>query len=94
MVAPPMSRPNVTQRRFGTLHMTIHDFAEVGDELPLHSHPDGLSHVSFVNRGSFRSFGDGWERTMKPGDMVLFAPDQQHGFTALEPNSRLTNIRY
>lgn len=79
--------------RFGVIDGTIYDFPEAGDVLPMHSHEEVDTHITIVARGSFRILGDGWEKVYSAGDVMDWAPNQQHEFVALEPNSRCVNIR-
>ena len=72
--------------------MSIYDFPEVGDILPMHTHDEASAHITIVARGSFRAFGNEWHRTLNSGDIVDWPAHQEHEFIALEPNSRLVNI--
>lgn len=76
----------------GKLGVTIMDFEEAGDVLPLHLHDESNNHITVVGRGSFRAHGPGWERILKPGDVVDWPANQPHEFVALEPGSRIVNI--
>jgi quercetin dioxygenase-like cupin family protein len=76
----------------GKLTGTIYDFPEVGDELPLHSHGENDVHISIVARGRLKAFGNGWETEASAGAVLDWEPGQFHGFTSLEPNTRLVNI--
>ena len=78
----------------GKVRMNLFTFWDAGNILPLHSHGDADSHLTFVNAGSFRIFGDGWERVVKTGDRLQFDPGVIHGYEALEAGSQLTNIIY
>lgn len=77
---------------FGKLNLSVYDFKEVDDILPTHQHTDIDVHISIVARGSFRAHGDGWEKTLKTGDVVDWPAFYNHEFVALEPDSRLVNI--
>jgi len=77
---------------FGKLVGTIYDFAEVGDELPRHTHDTSDVHISIVARGRLLAFGEGWEREVASGAILDWEPGVYHGFRALEPASRLVNI--
>ena len=76
----------------GKLTGVIYDFENVGDELPRHTHGPEDVHISIVARGSLHAVGDGWESVIEAGTVLDWEPGQYHGFTALEPNSRLVNI--
>lgn len=81
------------QHTFGKLDVTVYDFEEVDDELPMHTHDEGTAHVSIVARGRLLAFGPGYETELKPGQMVDWLPGVWHGFRALESGARLINIR-
>lgn len=77
---------------YGKLKGTVYDFAEPGHILPLHTHTDADVHISIVSRGSFLCHGDRGDMTISAGDVIDWEPGEQHGFRALEANSRLVNI--
>lgn len=79
--------------RLGSLVGAIYDFPLVGDVLPMHSHDESSVHISIVARGSFRAYGNGWDCTLSCGDVTDWKPNDPHEFIALEPNSRMVNIR-
>jgi uncharacterized RmlC-like cupin family protein len=81
-----------TRIKFEKLIGTIYDFPLVGDELPKHWHKENQSHISIVARGSFRTFGNTWEKVVSSGDVIDWPAMRPHGFVSLEPNSRLVNI--
>lgn len=83
----------------GKLSGTIYDFEEVGDELPLHFHNETDAHISIVARGKLKVFTaesheaqHSWEGEISTGAVLDWEAGQWHGFTALEPNTRLINI--
>jgi len=78
----------------GKLTCTIYDFDLVGDELPMHVHGPTDIHISIVARGKIYAFGpDGsWGTEAETGALLDWDVGQYHGFTALEPNTRLINI--
>jgi hypothetical protein len=82
------------QIAFGKLTGIIYDFDVVGDELPLHVHGPTDIHISIVARGTIYAFGpDGsWGTKAETGTILDWEVGQYHGFTALEPNTRLINI--
>lgn len=80
------------QVSFGKLKGAIFDFQEVNDVLPMHDHTEEDIHITIVARGSFRAYGDGWERKLKAGDVIDWKVGQRHELIALEPNSRFVNI--
>jgi quercetin dioxygenase-like cupin family protein len=83
---------DVKQKLFGSLKMSILDFEDIGDTLPLHNHTEDNIHITIVARGSFKFLGDDWEMMVKAGDIIDWKPGKQHQFVALEPNSRCINI--
>lgn len=89
-----MSIPTLTQKTIGKLNCSIYQFDLTGDELPTHTHPPGLAHITMVNKGSIRAYGNGWEKILTAGNLVVFAPNDPHAFVALEDNSKITNIQY
>lgn len=78
--------------KIGDLQIVVFDFSEIGDELPLHVHTEEDVHISIVARGSLISYGNGWEKEIKSGDILDWVAGQYHGFKALEPSSRLVNV--
>ncbi len=80
------------QVSFGKLNGAIFDFEQVNDVLPMHDHTESDIHITIVARGSFRAYGDGWEREFKAGDVIDWKVGQRHELIALEPNSRFVNI--
>ncbi|HXF89531.1 MAG TPA: cupin domain-containing protein [Xanthobacteraceae bacterium] len=72
----------------------VYDFRAAGDELPMHAHTADDVHISIMTRGRLMSSGDGWQRELKPGDIVAYEAGQRHNFVALEPGSRVVNIIY
>ena len=76
----------------GSVNMIVYDFEEVGDELELHTHTEKDIHISIVARGKLLAFGPDWEKEIDSGIILDWDPGQQHGFKALEPNSRLINV--
>jgi quercetin dioxygenase-like cupin family protein len=83
----------ITPFVFGTVIGSIHDFKDVGDILPMHTHTEANNHISIVAKGSFKVHGDGWEKTIVAGNVVDWPVGKAHEFNALEPNSRLVNIQ-
>ena len=70
-------------------------FDEVDDVLPLHTHPVGSAHITFVRRGRLLIIHPrGNHRIVEPGALLKFDPDEEHGYRALEPNSKITNVIY
>jgi len=78
---------------YGKLNGTIYDFENENDILPMHEHDEQNVHITIVARGSFRTHGNGWELIVKEGDVLDWKPYDPHEFVALEPNSRIVNIR-
>ena len=54
----------ITPIEFGNLRGTVYDFPEIGDVLPMHSHTEADVHISIIAKGSFRTHGNGEERTL------------------------------
>ena len=81
--------------------LLVRIFEHVGDESPMHSHPVGQEHMTFVNSGTFYMWGPaaepdkpGWERTCGPGTMMVFEADKPHAIRALTAGAKLTNIPF
>jgi len=74
----------------GKLFITIEDLEEVGDMVPLHTHPEGEAHISIVARGGAEIN----DLTVEAGGIIKFVPDEPHRIKALVPNTRVINIRY
>lgn len=77
----------------GALGGTIYDFENALDTLPMHEHDETTNHMTVVARGSFTVKGLDWESQHLAGDVIDWQPNDPHEFIALEPNSRLVNIR-
>lgn len=86
--------PDLKLTEIGKLKLSIYTFKEVGDELPMHEHEEGVSHITIVNAGSIKAYGKNWEKILTPGKITMFSPNQPHAFVALEDNSKVTNIVY
>ena len=73
---------------------TIYTYAEIGDELPVHTHMPENNHITIVMDGSFRCIGNPRieGKILKPGQVVVWPPLEPHGFVALEANSRMLQI--
>jgi len=85
------SQPLEQGKLFGVTFL----FENVGDGLPLHSHPEGEAHITLVRSGRLRILRpDGKHEEVGPGAFKCFAPDELHGYEALEPCSKITNIIY
>ena len=76
----------------GSLTGTLYEFTKVGAELPSHQHDASTVHLTIVLSGSVKSQGDGWEVTLKAGDIVAFKEGQMHNLIGLEVGSRVINI--
>ena len=81
-----------TPLSIGTSAGTIYDFDNIGDILDMHSHTESDVHYTIIARGSFRVWGDDFDQTVSAGAILDWQPGVNHGFSALEPNSRLVNI--
>ena len=89
-----MSLPESRPLDDGRISGTIYDFADAGDELPEHFHTEADKHYTIVCRGAIKVFGPWGEETIVSGDIRRFKANLMHGFTALEANSRVVNIKY
>ena len=89
-----MSEPTLREIRDGAFAANVFDFANAGDVLPMHVHDATDAHYSIVARGSLVVNGIGWEKTLHSGDIIKIEPGQYHGFTALEPRTRVVNAIY
>ena len=70
-------------------------FEEAMDELPVHSHPEGLAHITMVRRGKVMIVRPNQpDEIIHPGTLKLFKPHELHGYVALEAKSKITNIIY
>jgi quercetin dioxygenase-like cupin family protein len=78
---------------YGIINGSVYDFPKVDDVLPMHTHTEADVHISIVAKGSFKAHGDGWERVLVSGNVVDWPANYPHEFIALEPDSRLVNIR-
>ncbi len=76
----------------GKLTGVVYTFEKVGDQLDMHTHTDGNSHITIVARGKIKAHGNDWEAEYSAGAVIDFPTDQSHEFVALEDNSRIVNI--
>lgn len=83
----------VNDFKFGDLDSKIYTFGKIGDELESHEHTKQDLHITIVCKGSFTLELNGAQKTIKAGDVFDFKENQTHGFTALEDNSKIINIR-
>lgn len=79
-------------KTFGILQGSLYSFEEAGDKLPMHTHEEENTHITFILDGSFQVKGNTWEMTAKPGQFIDWQAGQAHELIALEPNSRFLNI--
>ena len=79
----------------GKLQMTVYHYEQPGDELQVHTHTVENNHITIIGQGSFRVTGAAAIRgtILKPGTVVDWPAGQEHGFVALEPNSRMIQIQ-
>ncbi len=90
-----MAAPIVEVKKVGILQMSIYQFPKKDDELPMHVHEEGASHITIVNKGRIRAYSTaGWEKILETGKIVVFAPHDPHAFVALEDDCKITNIIY
>ena len=81
-----------TEFSLGRLKGTIYDFQEVDDILPMHSHTEENIHITIVAKGSFKTYGNGWEKIVTAGNVLDWAINDPHEFLSLEKDSRIVNI--
>lgn len=81
--------------RAGVLQGTTYTFVNVDDALPIHQHDEDTNHITIILEGSFLCTGNPLieGKVLRPGNVVLWPVRQKHGFVALEPNSRMLQIR-
>lgn len=72
----------------GRLTLTVYDFDEPGDTLPMRDHTAENVHITVVARGRVAVNGT----PMDTGRVLDFEPGNPHEFVALEPNTRIVNI--
>lgn len=91
-INPPM----VHSWQWGALRGVTFEFPDVGSHLPIHSHPEGEAHFTFVRKGRLRILRPSTqsEAVVGPGTWLRFAPDELHGYEALEAGSKITNVIY
>lgn len=89
-----MSLPESKRLSVGTVTGTVYDFADAGDELPLHVHDKATNHITIVARGSVEEFGADYRKTLSAGAIVAFKAGVPHGFRALEAGSRIVQINH
>lgn len=85
--------PSAKRFAIGKIDGTIYDFSEIGDVLPMHEHDEKTNHITVVARGRFRAHGHDWESEISAGAVLDWAAHDPHEFIALEPMSRVINIR-
>lgn len=79
----------------GILSGRVHIF-DKGLGLPIHLHSlTSPNHITIIARGSFIVSGRPAieDKIIKAGDVLDWMPNEPHGFTALEDNSVLIQIR-
>lgn len=81
-------------QNLGNIRGTIYDFEHEGDVLPMHDHDEVSIHITIVARGKIKAHSStGWEIEAEAGKIIDFKPREPHEITALEPNTRIVNIR-
>lgn len=80
------------QLHFGDIQLDVHDFENIGDELPAHMHGKTDTHISICARGSVQLKTPHWTKTLEAGNIIEFVPNQLHSITSLEPGTRVVNI--
>lgn len=88
--------PDVHTWTEGSLRGVTFGFPDVGSVLPLHSHPEGQAHFTFVRKGRIKILRAPGveERVVGPGTWLKFLPGELHGYEALEAGSKITNVTY
>jgi hypothetical protein len=79
---------------FGSVTGIVYEFEQAGDVLPVHVHTEDKNHISIIARGSFRCIGDPEiaGQVLPLGAVVDWPAHQEHGFIALENESRMVQI--
>ena len=80
--------------KLGKLQVSVYDFPDAGDELPLHDHDESTVHITIVQRGRFEISGPNWtiEADAFDNSVLDWQPGQPHAFKALEAGSRIINV--
>jgi len=83
-----------TPFKAGHLTGSILTFEGIGDTLPVHMHDEAGNHITLIMNGSFKCIGNPHiEGTiMTVGQVIIWPPNEPHGFIALEPNSRMLQV--
>lgn len=89
-----MALPRGSTRKLGKLELSILDFDQAGDELPVHVHGETDNHITFVARGGFKVIGHEAiaGRILELGDVIDWPAGQPHGFVALTNRARLIQV--
>lgn len=74
------------------LFVSIYDFEQIGDKLPMHTHDEKTIHITVIAKGRFDAYGDGWRTELKTGQVIEWQPYDPHEFVALEAGSRMVNV--
>lgn len=91
-----MSSAKRISRLWAGLSVAEYTFAEKGDVLAVHAHEsEAENHLTIVVRGSVRVLGDDvfFGEIIGPGECRDWPVGIEHGFEALEPDTRILNIR-
>lgn len=90
-----MAQADTKSFQIGDLRVTVFDFKEIGDFWPIHIHTEESmnNHISIV-KGRILCHGhpEFEGKILENGQLVDWPVNKDHGFEALEPNSRLVNI--
>lgn len=79
---------------FGNISIATHLFGEVGDTLPLHSHPVmSHTHSTIVAKGSVRLLGSREGEILREGSITNFGVNEAHGFVAVDAPTIIYNVR-
>lgn len=88
-----MSLPEQTTQEFGDLVCHFLKFKKIGDHLPAHAHTEDDIHVTWVRKGPFKVYGDGWEQTHQTGAFLDWEVGQMHGFIAMDNDVEIVNTQ-
>jgi quercetin dioxygenase-like cupin family protein len=63
-----------------------------GDVLPVHTHTEADNHITILVDGSVRVLGKHDGDIVRRGDLIIWNPNEPHGFEALQDNTLLVNM--
>lgn len=68
----------------------VYDFIHAGDPLADHAHTAETAHITIVARGAVAYRG----KEYREGAVIDCRHDERHSFVALEPHTRIVNVRW